>query len=255
VEHDDGLGWSDDLVPVPVVGRTFANERRVRLGDVSPAGRFRLDSTARFLQDVSNDDTRDAGLDDDRVWVVRRTVIEVRAFAEYLESLTMTTFCGGLGSRWAERRVSMRGVSGAAVEATTLWVALDAESMRPALLTEQFLSLYGEAANGRTVRAKLLHDDPGAGVDEQPWPLRFVDFDVIGHMNNAVYWEAAEQLLAQYRDMRAPLRAEVEFRNEIRPGSAVTLASRATPRLVEGWLVTDDGVRTVNASITLRSLA
>ena len=29
-----------------------------------------------------------------------------------------------------------------------------------------------------------------------PWPLRFTDFDVLGHMNNAAYWAAVEEELA-----------------------------------------------------------
>ncbi|MFM9132658.1 MAG: hypothetical protein ACKORY_08070, partial [Actinomycetota bacterium] len=50
-------------------GRTFTARRRVRLGDATPKGRLRLDATARYLQDVSNDDTRDAEWSDPHWWV------------------------------------------------------------------------------------------------------------------------------------------------------------------------------------------
>ena len=95
-----------EMVGRPIDGRTFAGSRRVRLGDCSPGGRLRLDAAARYLQDLSDDDTRDAGLAQ-MTWVVRRTVIDVWQFPTYLEPLDMVTWCSGIGSRWAERRVDM----------------------------------------------------------------------------------------------------------------------------------------------------
>ena len=52
------------MVPVPERGRRFTAERPVRWGDTDRHGRLRLDALARFLQDVANDDTRDAGFDE-----------------------------------------------------------------------------------------------------------------------------------------------------------------------------------------------
>ena len=67
-----------------------------------------------------------------------------------------------------------------------------------------------------------------------PWSPRFVDFDVMGHVNNAVYWEIVEQLLAEHRRLRAPLRATVEHELPIEhvPGAshgANTSISADTP--------------------------
>ena len=115
-----------EMVGRPVSGRTFSGQRRVRLGDCSPGGRLRLDATARYLQDLSDDDTRDAGLAQ-MTWVVRRTVIDVREFPTYLESVDMVTWCSGIGSRWAERRSHRR-----LDQAATLWVHLDGDTLRPA---------------------------------------------------------------------------------------------------------------------------
>ncbi len=213
---------SSPLVPLPTTGRTFTARRRVRLGDVSPNGRMRLDSVARFVQDVSNDDTVDAGLIDDMAWVVRRTVIEVHAEARLREELALTTFCGGTGSRWAERRVSARGEHGAHIETATVWVHLDMATGRPLRLPEQFHQIYDEAAGGRTVRAKLEHDSPPSDQgDRSPWPLRFSDFDVLDHVNNAVAWAAVEETRVGHKNLRAPLRAEVEYRDAIERGDEV----------------------------------
>jgi acyl-ACP thioesterase len=215
---------ADDLVPVPATGRVFERGRRVRLGDASPAGRLRLDALARYLQDVSNDDTRDAGLPDELTWVVRRIVVAVDHFPHFGEELTLRTFCSGTGSRWAERRVAVTGDAGSQVDASTLWVFLD-ERHRPAPLPPGFLDLFGEAAGGRQVRARLeLPTSPSAGARWQTWPVRFTDFDVLGHMNNAAYWSAVEEVLSSRRHLRAPMRAELEFRTAVEAGAGVELA-------------------------------
>ncbi|MEA3018681.1 MAG: hypothetical protein QOI47_205, partial [Actinomycetota bacterium] len=48
----------------------------MRLADADPTERLRLDALARFLQDVGNDDTADAGHDTATPWVARRTTVE-----------------------------------------------------------------------------------------------------------------------------------------------------------------------------------
>jgi acyl-ACP thioesterase len=238
------------MVPLPVQGRVFRRSRRVRLGDASPGGRLRLDALVRYLQDVSNDDTRDAGFVDEMGWVVRRTALFVTQFPVFGEVVDLATFCGGTGSRWAERRVSVTGDRGGAAEAATLWVHLDLRTGRPKVLPAQFHDLFGEAAGGRVVRARLHHDDPPAGDgDEATWPLRFSDFDVLGHVNNAAYWEAVEELLAARRHLRAPLRAEVEFRDAVEHGDVVRLLACDDADGVRAWLVGPSGV---SASMVVR---
>src|SRR3546814_14342014 len=102
-----------ELVPRPPRSRGFGGARRVRMGDVSPAGRLRLDAATRYLQDLSADDTADSALPDAEAWVVRRTILEVRSFPRYLEPLALATWCYGTGSHWADHRVSLVGEGGA----------------------------------------------------------------------------------------------------------------------------------------------
>jgi len=233
------------LVQEPSAGRVFRGSRRVRLGDVDPGGRLRLDACARYLQDVSNDDTRDAALPDDGSWVVRRTEIVVRRKVRFLEELALATWCGGTGSRWAERRVSV----GDAIDAASLWVYVDLRSMMPKRLGEGFLSLYGEAAGGRTVGSKLLLPKPTGGESRRHWALRATDFDVLGHMNNAAYWAAVEEVVAERPELVAgPHRAVVEFAKPIEPGAEVTLAVAHEDAAVSLWLEVDG---TPSAAATL----
>ena len=229
------LQMPDDplLIPVPVEGRRFVARRAVRLGDASPGGRLRLDAIARYLQDVADDDAADAGLAGSS-WVVRRTTIEVRKPPVLREVLEVTTFCSGVGGRWAERRTSLRGGQGGRVEAVALWVHVDAASGRPLPLPPAFDDAFGSAHGGRLVRPRLHLGDPppsraaassaaseatgltassaASEAEVESFPLRASDFDVVGHVNNAVYWAVLEQVLARRRELRAPLRAVVEHR-------------------------------------------
>ena len=189
----------------------FSGHRKVRLGDVDPQGRLRLDALTRYTQDVSDDDTTDAGLDEEPGWVVRSTVVDELAPAGLGDHLTFETFCSGLGGRWAERRLTVSGAAGPCYEVATLWVCIDATSGRPHRLTAQFESLYGEAAGERRISARQVN--PSMAPDTDPsrcraWQVRLADLDVYGHVNNAAYWAAVEQWAAPWS---GPRRARLEY--------------------------------------------
>ena len=224
----------------PNTGRTFAGARRVRLGDCSPGGRLRLDAAARYLQDLSDDDTRDAGFTQ-MTWVVRRTVVDVHRFPVYLEPVDLLTWCSGLGPRWAERRVDIASAGGGALSSATLWVHLDPTSLRPAPLTEQFHHVFAESAAGRAVSTRLGFGGPPDDVDFAPWPARFVDFDVMEHLNNAVAFVVVEEVLASRRELRAPLRVVVEYRSPIDRGVCLQHGGIDRDDGYDGWLIDDHG--------------
>jgi acyl-ACP thioesterase len=246
------------MAPLPSVGRVFRSLHRVRLGDVSPAGRLRLDAMARHLQDVATDDSRDAGLVDADAWVVRRTTLVVRRFPVYQQEMAVATWCGAIGSHWAQRRTRFADpeTGEAWVDAATLWVKIDGTTMRPARVGADFVALYGAAAGDRKVSAKLVHDDPGPedpALVTEVWPLRFADFDALGHVNNAAGWVPVEEALAVHREVRAldddtMLVAEVEHRRAIEPGAEVSMLTRRRAEGIELWL-TDRGAVALSARV------
>jgi acyl-ACP thioesterase len=227
----------NELVPRPPAGRVFETTRRVRLGDADRHGRLRLDALARLLQDVGNDDFADAGLDPSAPFVARRTTVVAARWPRLGERVAVATWCGGTGSHWAERRSSLVGDGGGAVEVAALWVNVDAGSGRPARLPGWFLEAYGPAAGGRRLKARLTHPEPPDGADRRTWHLRATDLDVLGHVNNAATWAAVEDECA--RAGIVPAAAELEYRAAIEPDDDVTLASDG--RRV--WLLVGDEVR------------
>ncbi|MBW3557862.1 MAG: hypothetical protein KY454_13095 [Actinobacteria bacterium] len=231
-----------DLVPLPERGRRYRTERTVRLGDAGLDGWLRLDALARFLQDVAAEDAVQAGVPAP-TWVVRRTVLDLEGRPRFGERIELTTFCGGLGGRWAERRTTVEGPH-SRIEAATLWVFVEAVSGRPAPLPEGFHEAYGEAAGGRRVSGRLLHPQPGDEARRRPWPLRASDFDVLGHVNNAAYFSPVDDELARLRAPFCHGRLELEYRDPIGPGAEVDLvvepgAGDESPRM---WLAGAAGI-------------
>ncbi len=222
-----------EFVPLPEEGRVYRRGRRIRLGDVDPTGRCRLDSVVRHLQDVARDDSADSGLIDPMNWVVRRTLIEVHTAPVFQEWVELATWCSGHGSRWAERRTDLTGDEGARITAVTLWIHVDLETGRPRKLNPDFFEIYGPTAGDRVVSARQsLPNQPIEGAGDEPWAVRFADLDILGHVNNAAQWVAVEEVLALTEFPVTAIRAELEH------GAGVEQHHNTHLR----WLEADDGI-------------
>ncbi|HET9092271.1 MAG TPA: acyl-ACP thioesterase domain-containing protein [Acidimicrobiales bacterium] len=233
------------LVPIPSSGRVFRTEYRVRLGDVAPGGRARLDALARYLQDAAEDDASDAEFPRDIGWVLRRTALVLGRYPVFGEQLVVETFCSASGPRWAERTTTIRGAKGALVQAVAVWVAIDAATGRPARLGPRFEEIYGPSAGGRKASIRLdlpppAEDELGAGRE---WPLRASDFDLWRHVNNAISWAAIEDELARVGWL--PDRAEVEHNQAITAGDGTPrLLARSGAGQLHVWLAAGGRVLT-----------
>jgi acyl-ACP thioesterase len=222
------------LVPAPEAGRVFRHAARVGLGDVSPAGRARLDAIARWLQDAAYADWVDAGLDDGGVWIVRRLHLRVEEFPRFGDALEVATFCSGTGRLWAERRSTVFASGRALVESVAVWVHLDARGVRPRPLPDGFEAVYGAAAAGRRVSARLAHPgEPSPAAVSRAWGFRAADLDLARHVNNAVYWQVLEEELVA-AEPSGGLVAEIEHRAAADAGPAQILSAGGMRWIVSG---------------------
>jgi acyl-ACP thioesterase len=238
-----------DFVACPKDGRRVTRARRVRLGDVTPTGRLRLDAFARYLQDIAADDVDDAGITG--AWVLRRVELDVGSLPHFRDDVELVTFCSGTGGRWAERRTTMHVQGEVSVESVALWVYVD-EQGRPAPLEGWFFDLYGTAASGRRVGQRLRLPAPPADALRQSWVVRRTDLDVLGHVNNAIAWAVIEEELA--RDGSHPgtriTGAEVEYRAAIDEGDACEIVRAPTKDGFACWVTVGGDVR-VSARVTV----
>lgn len=225
------------FVPGPASGRVYRTRRTVRSSDVTSSGRLRLDALARYLQAAAEDDVVDAGLAEPVLWVLRRYELAISSLPATGERLSVVTYCSGTGPRWAERTTTLSGADGEAVQARAVWAVVSQADGRPVPLSADFLRIYGESAAGRTVSARLSHPRPDSAADRRPWPLRAADFDLAGHVNNAVHWAAVEDELAV--SGWVPAVAEMEYHRAITPDCAPTLVTDRRDREAAIWLVND----------------
>jgi acyl-ACP thioesterase len=229
-----------EITPRPGTGRIFASGRRIRLGDVDPTGRCRLDALVRHLQDAARDDSADSKLSDPMNWVVRRTMLEVHQPPSFEEWVDVATWCSGYGGRWAERRTEIRGDRGAYVEAATIWVFVDGTTGRPAKLPLDFFDIWGESAGERQISARTtLPSKWPEEVNDEPWPVRFADLDVLAHVNNAAQWAVVEEILDRVGATTSPVRAELEHGPGIERGTDVRLKWQQADGGIDTWLSTD----------------
>jgi acyl-ACP thioesterase len=234
----------DPSLPLPAGGRTFTARRRVRLADRDASGRVRLDALARYLQDVAIDDVQETGWGLPwHLWFIRRIQLEVVKPFLVDRQIEVVTWCSALGAIAAGRRWSLAGDEGGRIEVDSVWIHLGPDQ-RP-MRIEGF-GVYGDATDGRAVSTKLGLPDPPSQALRRRWPLRVADVDIHGHVNNAVYWQAVEDVVAAAGlDTRAPHTAWLDFREPIDYGDDVELAeSWEGPALSLGFCV-DGAVRAV----------
>lgn len=229
----------------PSAGRTYETRFRVRLSDMDPDGRVRLDAVARYLQDAATEDVEETGWGTpDHLWVLRSIRVDVPSPLLDDRVLEVTTWGSGLASLAAARRWSISGDAGGSVEVDSVWVHLGPDG-RPARIGEGF-DEYRAAAGGRGVSTRLLLSDPPADARRTPWPIRATDLDLMGHVNNAAYWKAVEDRFHGGREeLRKPYRARLDYRHAIDLGERVELAEFDTSVGRGIAFVADDVVKAV----------
>jgi acyl-ACP thioesterase len=236
--------------PHPAQGRVFTATRAVRTTDVTLDGRLRLDALARYLQDAAEDDVADAGLRERYDWLVRRVAVAIRGYPARGEPLELTTFCSATGPRWAERTTTVSASGRDLMQARALWAAVARDTGRSVPLGPAFHRLYGEAAHGRTVSARLFHPGPpapDAAQQGRTWPLRASDLDMAGHVNNSVHWAAVEDVLAEAAWL--PASAELEYHRPVLAGHHPRLVASQERDHLWCWLL-DGGQRLASARLT-----
>jgi acyl-ACP thioesterase len=224
-------------------GRVVTISRHVGLADVRPDGRARLDALARIAQDVADADASsapDAG--EVGVWILRRLAMTIAHTPRLRAEVAATTWCSGVGPRWAERSTTLQVGELACAEVTGIWVHVDRERGVPAPLPKGFDAVWGSSSQGRKVSARLRHQGPPADAQRSPWSLRATDFDVLDHVNNAAYFAPVEEQLAR-RGISHVTRAEIEFRAGLDRGDDVELLVSDRDDGFACWLVVDHDVR------------
>jgi acyl-ACP thioesterase len=235
-------------------GRQVRMPQVVRLGDVTPRRRVRLDALARYLQDVAGDDATDAALPGGGGWIMRRLDLDVARLPQLGERLEVVTSCTGVGGRWAERTTTLTdGLGEVTVTGRAVWVYVDLRTGAPRPLPAEFFAAYGEGVRARKVSARLTLPVLDAGAPRFAWPLRSSDFDVFEHVNNASYWVTVEHRLTAIGSRARIRRAEIEYGAGIATGEECEVAERIEAQTCTWWFLAGGDVR-ATARVELRAV-
>lgn len=263
-----GLGLTPP--PPPTSSATgYSTSYRVRTADVDPRCRLRLDSIARYLQDIATDDLEATDhAETDPYWVVRRTVINVIEPITWPATVCLQRWCSAVSTRWASMRVRLTSEpetnklnpherSSGLVETEAFWIAVNNQGMPTRISPAGFATLAATTQthrlrwHGMTPARPSPSGDPHTPPDRQH-VLRSTDFDPLQHLNNAAYLSAVEDELLEYPDLIAqPHRVVIEYLRPIPSGATVTVRRRRHGAQLQMWMSADDRVA---AAVTVTPL-
>ena len=255
--QDDG---PQPLPPPPSAGSGYSTSRTVRTGEVDPLRRLRLDSIARYLQDVAGDDLEATGhARTDPYWIVRRTVIDVIEPISWPATVHLQRWCSGLSTRWANMRVRLTAEHrdgpdddgprpDGLVETEAFWINVNAHGV-PARISDEGFATLSATTETHRLRWAAMTTPPPAGSpgpdqpEDRPHILRSTDFDLLQHVNNAAYLDAVEDELVDHQDLlRQRHRVVIEYSHPVVPGSSMTIRRRRSGHRLQMWMTVDDRV-------------
>jgi len=175
---------------------------------------------------------------------VRHLRVEVVSPPVDDDHVELATWSSGSATLAAARRMSLVGDRGGRVELDSVWVHLGPDA-RPARIGD--FGPYAESTAGRIVTTGLDLPEPASPGARSPWPLRATDVDVLGHVNNAAYWHAVEQVLQadDGLDPARALRARLDHRHPLDLDDEVELVTSTSERRLELAFVVGDAANAV----------
>lgn len=228
----------------------FETSRSVRTGDVDADRRLRLDGVARYLQDIGSDNLDASGFADVHpLWIVRRTVIDVHVPAVFPDRMHLHRWCSELSNRWCHMRVDVDSDGGADIRTEGFWINISPDTGMPTRMTDEFIEPLLEHTTEHRLRwhrrlTAALPQPDAPGVQLGQFPLRFTDVDLLGHVNNTVYWHAVEEHLSGRPDLTsAPHRATIEYLSPVLGTDSLRVWVAHGERAVDLWFEVDGELR------------
>ncbi|MDL9936559.1 thioesterase [Gordonia sp. ABSL1-1] len=245
---------------------------RVRTGDVDQQMRVRLDSVARYLQDVANDNIEATTFhSSDPFWIVRRTIIDVIRPFSWPAGFTAERWCGALSTRWTNMRVRLQAEhetnrfnpdprKPGLIETEAFWINVNDQGM-PSRLSDDAFEMLSSMNDEHRLRWKAMNPEKAPAPADVALPdrehiLRSTDFDPFKHLNNAAYLEAVEDELVDHPDLIAgPHRAIIEYIRPIVPGTPITLRRHRDEDGLMVWFLIPDaaGEPVVAATVSVHA--
>ena len=208
--------------------------------DIGPAFRLRLGALARLLQEAAVTHSEQVGIHSQDLvangtaWVLNKMAFAFRRLPTFGEDIRVVTWHKGSRGFKAYRDFEVLAGDESLVSVATLWLFIDLEKKKPRRIPPEWPRAYTIEAD-EALNCDLDGWKPAlSGAEEKALPitLRSSDFDPHGHVNNTVYFDFIETLLAAGLNGAILEGLRIEFRREI---------SREIPAITAGLAAASKG--------------
>jgi acyl-CoA thioesterase FadM len=179
----------------------FEGHYRVRFDEAAANGSLRPSGLVRFAQDLAWRHSDAAGFgrewyaERETAWLVRRVWLRIHAAVTYGDVVVGSTGIVGWRRVTARRRTHFRASDERPIaDIDTDWVLLT-RAGRPTRIPDEIARYFAPGADFRAERLVLPAAPPDAATSEVI--IRAMDVDPMGHLNNAVYLDLADEAAAR----------------------------------------------------------
>ncbi len=206
----------------------YTESRRLRSRDVDMFRRLRTSELFHILQEASIRHTEQLGMGRDKtldrgiLWVLLMQRAEITRMPEYDEETVLRSWPGKTMHLLFPRYYSLETAAGEPLlKASALWSLVDAKTRKVVFPERCGVEIEGlntgeEIALPGTIRKRDCVREKAFRV-----PYSFVDLN--GHMNNARYFDLAEDCVDAAAEGKRLKEIRVEYVNEARYGETLTL--------------------------------
>ncbi len=197
---------------------------QVKYFEVDAHFKLKLGHLFKLLQEAAIEHSEKVGwgsktlVDTGSVWVLNRMEAEIWRSPEYLEDMTVVTWHKGSKGYRAYRDFIVYAGDEKVAAASSRWLYFDMQRKRIARIPEATSAAY-------TTEPESALDNPidawKADADFIPTAVKSIsirtsDYDPLGHVNNAVYFDYIETLAAHALDDFTGIgRLKIEFKKEL----------------------------------------
>lgn len=198
---------------------TFQKEFKLQNKDVNLFRKLRTSRMFEMMQEITISHTEALGagraltLDRGFLWVVLQQYVEILRMPEYDESITFETWPGNtlrvLFPRYCEAKDSNGNV---VIRASALWTLIDIQTRSFIFPDQHHIHVPGTTTGKEIELPKAISAKTCTHQTNYIVPYHVCDLN--GHMNNARYFDLAEDFITQVKENKQICRIVSEYKSE-----------------------------------------
>lgn len=209
--------------------------------DVDNSLLLRLSSLLKYTQDISVEAVENSqGVgkkcrENNLLWIIARTQIEINRLPKYLESIVLKTYPGPSRHFIYPRHYVIESSDGEVlIRMISLWFLIDSKTRRPTTIPNLDEALSTETYIGELPFPARIEKGEGSLLEK--YKVLYTDIDLNGHMNNVRYIDLVLNLFTskEIRN-RSMKKININYSKEVYEGNTIELYGNISSSIyVEG---------------------